>query len=93
MKIKMLTSMAGVDYTWHVGDVVEVDDKTGKRFIEHNVAEPVSVAKPKRARNKDGTLKADDPDTSINEAWTDGVGPKRETASKKSPRKRTATKG
>tara|TARA_B100000212_G_scaffold339834_1_gene319066 strand:- start:282 stop:557 length:276 start_codon:yes stop_codon:yes gene_type:complete len=28
-------------------------------------------AKKKRARNKDGTLKADDPSTPENEAWTD----------------------
>ena len=28
-------------------------------------------AKKKRARNKDGTLKADDPSTPANEAWTD----------------------
>ena len=28
-------------------------------------------AKKKRARNKDGTLKADDPSTEKNEAWTD----------------------
>lgn len=90
MKVKMLTSMAGIDYTWNVGDVVEVDAATGKRFIERNIAEPVS--EPKRARNADGTLKADDPSTEINEAWTDGVGPKRETASKKTPKKRTATK-
>lgn len=84
--------MAGVDYTWNAGDVVNVDAETGKRFIERGISEPVSVSKPKRARNPDGTLKADDPSTEINEAWTDGVGPKRETASKKTPKKRTATK-
>jgi hypothetical protein len=32
-----------------------------------------ATAKKKRARNKDGTLKADDPSTpDVNEAWEDG---------------------
>ena len=30
-----------------------------------------TTAKKKRARNKDGTLKADDPSTPENEAWED----------------------
>ena len=30
------------------------------------------TAKKKRARNDDGTLKADDPSTPENEAWEDG---------------------
>lgn len=63
MKIKMLTSMAGADFTWNNGDEVEVSDAEGKRFIEAGIAEPISTA------------------------------PKKETASKKTPAKRTATKG
>lgn len=31
-----------------------------------------ATAKKKRARNNDGTLKADDPSTPENEAWEDG---------------------
>lgn len=34
-------------------------------------AKKKAPAKKKRARNKDGTLKADDPSTPENEAWTD----------------------
>lgn len=37
------------------------------------VEEPKAPAKRKRARNDDGTLKGDDPNTpDVNEAWTDG---------------------
>tara|TARA_R100001460_G_scaffold18281_4_gene38760 strand:- start:129 stop:398 length:270 start_codon:yes stop_codon:yes gene_type:complete len=32
---------------------------------------------PKRARNTDGTLKADDPATPANEAWVGGKAPKK----------------
>ena len=34
-------------------------------------------SKPKRARNADGTLKADDPSTLENEAWVGGKAPKK----------------
>lgn len=40
-------------------------------------AEPKKNAAPKRARNTDGTLKADDPKTpDVNEAWEGGEAPK-----------------
>jgi len=35
------------------------------------------ISKPKRARNTDGTLKADDPATPENEAWVGGKAPKK----------------
>lgn len=39
--------------------------------------EPKKNAAPKRARNDDGTLKADDPSTpDVNEAWEGGDAPK-----------------
>ena len=37
---------------------------------------------PKRARNIDGTLKADDPDTPENEAWVGGKAPKKKVKKK-----------
>jgi len=40
------------------------------------------AAKPKRARNSDGTLRADDPATPTNEAWVGGKAPKK-TSNKK----------
>ena len=36
-------------------------------------------SKPKRARNSDGTLKADDPSTPENEAWVGGKAPKKKS--------------
>ena len=48
---------------------------------------------PVRARNEDGTLKADDPNTSdVNEAWKGGVASKKGKSSAKKARKKTATK-
>ena len=53
-------------------------------FMERGLAEETKVVKPTetkvstptRARNADGTLKADDKDTpNINEAWEGGVAP------------------
>ena len=42
-------------------DILKAEDKPAKK----------STAKKKRARNEDGTLKADDPNTPENEAWED----------------------
>ena len=36
-------------------------------------------SKPKRARNSDGTLKADNPATPENEAWVGGKAPKKKS--------------
>tara|TARA_R100001509_G_scaffold133431_1_gene87017 strand:- start:901 stop:1200 length:300 start_codon:yes stop_codon:yes gene_type:complete len=44
----------------------------------------VEVQETKRARNDDGTLKADDPSTpDVNEAWEGGKAPKKSARSKK----------
>jgi hypothetical protein len=42
-----------------------------------------TATKPKRARNVDGTLKADDPSTPQNEAWEGGKAPKKPKRKKK----------
>ena len=42
-------------------EILKADPKPAKK-----------AAKKKRARNDDGTLKADDPSTPENEAWEDG---------------------
>ena len=42
-------------------EILKADPKPAKK----------ATAKKKRARNKDGTLKADDPSTPENEAWTE----------------------
>ena len=59
MKIRMLTSMAGADFVHNRGDEIEIDDKTGKRYIEAGIAEPVSNAsKGERAVKKPAPNKA-----------------------------------
>tara|TARA_Y100000996_G_scaffold329269_2_gene265390 strand:+ start:310 stop:543 length:234 start_codon:yes stop_codon:yes gene_type:complete len=56
------------------GKSYEVTDAEAKQMIANGLAEKTAAkaakAQKKRARNKDGTLKADDPQTAdINEAW------------------------
>ena len=57
-----------------VGGIVDNEFKLNEKGLE--LAEANKDSKPEkriRARNKDGTLKADDPSTpDINEAWEDG---------------------
>jgi len=64
------------------GDEVDLPDAEVKKIMvmkpsafEILKAEPKpakkATAKKKRARNEDGTLKADDPSTPENEAWED----------------------
>lgn len=49
--------------------------------------------KPKRARNKKGQLKADDPSTpDVNEAWEGGKAPKKTTKKKTTVKKTTKKK-
>tara|TARA_A100001201_G_scaffold143000_1_gene142934 strand:+ start:15348 stop:15572 length:225 start_codon:yes stop_codon:yes gene_type:complete len=54
-----------------VGKSYEVSDAEAKLMIANGHAEKgAAKAQKKRARNKDGTLKADDPKTpDVNEAW------------------------
>jgi hypothetical protein len=56
-----------------------------------SVEESIEVAaevKPKRARNKKGELKADDPSTpDVNEAWEGGEAPKKTTKKKTTKKK------
>ena len=45
MKIKMLTCLAGEEFTWNTGDVVEVDAEEGNRLCERGYAKKVIKAK------------------------------------------------
>ncbi len=57
-----------------VNKIMKMNPTAFEKMAESPVfkaAKKKAPAKKKRARNKDGTLKADDPSTSINEAWTD----------------------
>jgi len=69
---------------------VEKEKKRQRRLKESGVVvAPVKEEAPKpvepvRARNEDGTLKADDVSTpDVNEAWVGGKAPKKKASSKK----------
>ena len=60
--------------------------------MEVKVDSPEEKGEPVRAKNDDGTFKADDPTTpDVNEAWEGGEAPKKKTA-KKTTKKTTAKK-
>ena len=53
MKIKLLTSRAGVGFSQNVGDEIEVSDAEARRMIEAGQAAPVRTGKaPERAVKK-----------------------------------------
>ena len=54
--------------------------KTTKKSVVQKVKEAVT---PKRARNKKGQLRADDPNTPENEAWEGGVAPPKKKTTRK----------
>lgn len=58
MKIRMLTAMAGANFSHNRGDEVEYPDATAKRYIEAGIAEPVREAKVERAVSKPKVEKA-----------------------------------
>ena len=61
MKVKLLTSRAGVDFSQNVGDVVEVSGEEGKRMIENGQAVPLrNEAEPERAVSRGRKPKASD---------------------------------
>ena len=68
------------------GDHAIIEESDLSRFEQSGWStkdKKVSASKPKRARNADGTLKADDPKTPQNEAWDGGKAPKKAKAKKK----------
>lgn len=62
------------------GDRVEVSDDEGQALLDAGFAVEIKI---KRARTASGKLQADDPSTpDVNEAWSDGKGPKKKKAKK-----------
>lgn len=58
-KIKLLTSMAGIDFSHNQGDIIDCNDAEAVRFIEAGLAEPIAdEPKPERAIKKAFTRKA-----------------------------------
>lgn len=51
-KVKLLTSMAGIDFSHNEGDIIDCNDAEAKRYIEANIAEPVVTPKVERAVKK-----------------------------------------
>ena len=52
MKVKLLVSLAGPDAAHGVGDEIDVDDATAKRFFERNIAEPIAIKPAKETATK-----------------------------------------
>lgn len=57
-KVKLLTSMAGIDFSHNAGDIIDCNEAEAVRFIAANIAEPVEGAKVERAVAKPVTRKA-----------------------------------
>tara|TARA_Y100000114_G_C11726310_1_gene311160 strand:- start:904 stop:1203 length:300 start_codon:yes stop_codon:yes gene_type:complete len=98
MAVKMIMSAKGATdatgakvKTYTVGEIVDTSTEFGKNlaktFIDAGWAEEIKVVEPtevKRARNTDGTLRADDKETpDYNEAWEGGKAPQKKGSTKK----------
>lgn len=59
MKVRLLTSRAGVNFADNVGDVIDVDAGEAQRMIESGQAEPVAETRTKRAEKRPSTRKAE----------------------------------
>jgi hypothetical protein len=57
-KVKLLTSMAGIDFSHNNGDIIDCNEAEAVRFIAAGIAEPVDVAKVERAVAKPAVRKA-----------------------------------
>lgn len=49
-QVKLLTSMAGVDFSHNAGDVIEVSEDQAKRYVEAGIAEALVSEQPKVER-------------------------------------------
>ena len=58
MRVTLLTSIAGIDFSNNRGDVIEVDDAYSIRLIESGQAEPVDEPVVETATRKTATRKA-----------------------------------
>ncbi len=98
MAVKMIMSAKGATdatgaktKTYDVGEVIDTSTEFGQKiaetFIEAGWAvetKVVEATEVKRARNTDGTLRADDKETQdYNEAWEGGKAPEKKRSTKK----------
>lgn len=49
-KVRLLTSMAGIDFSHNAGDVIDCNAEEEKRFIEAGIAEALVSEQPKVER-------------------------------------------
>jgi hypothetical protein len=57
-KVKLLTSMAGIDFSHNRGDIIDCNEAEALRFIAAGIAEPVETAAVERAVKAPITRKA-----------------------------------
>jgi len=57
-QVRLLTSMAGIDFSHNRGDVIDCNDAEAQRFIAAGIAEPVETAQIEKAVKKTATRKA-----------------------------------
>ncbi len=51
-QVKLLTSMAGINFSHNAGDVIDCHDAEAIRFIEAGIAQPVGTSRVERATVK-----------------------------------------
>lgn len=57
-KVKLLTSMAGIDFSHNKGDLIDCNEAEAARFVKSGIAEFIAAAKPEKAVKKVTTRKA-----------------------------------
>lgn len=57
-KVRLLTSMAGIDFSHNQGDVIDCNEAEAVRFIAAGIAEPFESVKVERAVKTQTTRKA-----------------------------------
>ena len=57
-KVRLLTSMAGINFSHNIGDEVDCNEAEAKRYIEAGIAEAIDAPKIEKAVKKAVTRKA-----------------------------------
>ena len=57
-KVKLLTSMAGIDFSHNEGDVIDCNEAEAVRYVKAGIAELAEAPKPQKAVKKVATRKA-----------------------------------
>jgi len=58
MRVRMRTTLAGVDVVYHAGEIYEFEVQTARRLIDAGIAEAVETEKPaeRPTRRRGGTV-------------------------------------